>query len=238
MHSTRTSCLLPFALLAAFTLPLPAQETPLETPTKRQAQLANQQTGFLGDIYSKLHPDPKNPDWLVYIKSAEAFRQARAFFLAPVEIITDDEKKEIPPEDLTKLKETFTNDMREQLQAGNYTLADQPGPGVLTLRFAITHIQPNGGKTNMAVSGTEAVATHAIIPGAGFVTPRLKVGSVSIEGEAIDSQSNDVDMAFITSKSGRRFFSGLKAFEKWGDINAAFKAWAKNFRQRLDALHT
>jgi hypothetical protein len=41
-------------------------------------------------------------------------------------------------------------------------------------------------------------------------------------------------MAFMTSKSGRRFFSGLKAFQKWGDIDAAFRRWAKNFRQRLD----
>jgi hypothetical protein len=41
-------------------------------------------------------------------------------------------------------------------------------------------------------------------------------------------------MAFMTSKSGRRFFSGLKAFQKWGDIDAALRSWAKNFRQRLD----
>src|SRR5207302_747429 len=112
--------------------------------TKRQAQIADQQTGFLGDTYAKLAPDPINPDWLTYMRSPESLRQARAFFLAPVEIITDDDKKQIPLEDLAKLKETFTNDMREQLQAGHYTLADQPGPGVLTLRFAITHVQPNG----------------------------------------------------------------------------------------------
>jgi hypothetical protein len=45
-------------------------------------------------------------------------------------------------------------------------------------------------------------------------------------------------MAFMTSKSGRRFFSGPKAFQKWGDIDAAFRFWAKNFRQRLDKAHT
>ncbi len=37
-----------------------------------------------------------------------------------------------------------------------------------------------------------------------------------------------------SGESGRRFFSGLKAFQKWGDIDAAFRSWAKNFRQRLD----
>jgi len=41
----------------------------------------------------------------------------------------------------------------------------------------------------------------------------------------------------MTSKSGRRYFSGLKAYEKWGDIDAAFRAWAKTFREWLDKAH-
>jgi hypothetical protein len=92
----------------------------------------------------------------------------------------------------------------------------------------------------MALSGTEAVAAHVVVPvpGASELVPRLKVGRVSIEGEMVDSQSGEVEMAFMTAKSGRRFFSGLKAFQKWGDIDAAFRAWAKNFRQRLDKAHT
>ncbi len=81
------------------------------------------------------------------------------------------------------------------------------------------------------------MATHAVAPGAGLLIPRLKVGGVAIEGEMVDSASDQVEMAFMTSKSGRRFFSGLKAFQKWGDIDAAFRSWAKNFRQRLDKAH-
>ena len=109
----------------------------------------------------------------------------------------------------------------------------------MTLRFAIINVEPNGGKTNMVMSGSEAVAAHVAVPvpGASELVPRLKVGRVSIEGEMVDSQSGQVEMAFMTSKSGRRFFSGLKAFEKWGDIDAAFRGWAKNFRQRLDKAH-
>ena len=44
-------------------------------------------------------------------------------------------------------------------------------------------------------------------------------------------------VAVMTSKSGRRYFSGLKAYEKWGDIDAAFRAWAKTFREWLDKAH-
>ncbi len=53
----------------------------------------------------------------------------------------------------------------------------------------------------------------------------------------VDSVSGDVMVAFMSSKSGRRYFSGLKAYEKWGDIDAAFSSWAKNFRERLDKAH-
>jgi hypothetical protein len=53
----------------------------------------------------------------------------------------------------------------------------------------------------------------------------------------VDSTSGEVEMAFMTQKSGRRFFSGLRAFQKWGDIDAAIKGWAKNFRKRLDKAH-
>jgi hypothetical protein len=44
-------------------------------------------------------------------------------------------------------------------------------------------------------------------------------------------------VAFMSSKSGRRFFSGFKAYQKWGDIEAAFRAWSDNLRERLDKAH-
>ena len=217
-----------------------AQNTDAPAPTKKQDKLFNNESGFLGDNYDKLEPDPTSGDWLLYLRSPGVLKHARAFMVDHVEVflVPQAEKRDIPQEDLDKLSDTFTKDLREELIRGHYRLVDRAEPGVYILRFAITDVEPNGGKTNMAVSGSEAVATHAIVPGAGFVTPRLRVGKVSVEGEVVDSQSNQVVMAFMTSKSGRRFFSGLKAFEKWGDIDAAFKSWAKNFRHRLDAVHT
>jgi hypothetical protein len=53
----------------------------------------------------------------------------------------------------------------------------------------------------------------------------------------LDSTSGDRMVAFVTSKGGRRWFSGLNAYKKWGDIEAAFRSWAKNFRERLDKAH-
>jgi hypothetical protein len=50
----------------------------------------------------------------------------------------------------------------------------------------------------------------------------------------LDSVSGERMVAFVTGKSGRRWFSGFNAYKKWADIEAAFRFWAKDFRQRLD----
>jgi hypothetical protein len=211
-----------------------------QEPSKKQDKLLSQESGFLGDdAYSKLGPDAGNPDWLIYFKDPDVLRKSDTFLLEPVKVflVPEAQQRDVKPEDLAKLSDYFTKAMKDQLEAGHYILVTEPGPGVMALRFAITNVEPNGGKTNAVVTGTTAVATHAVAPGVGELVPRLKVGRVSVEGEMVDSSSGEVEMAFMTSKSGRRFFSGLKAFEKWGDIDAAFRSWAKNFRQRLDKAH-
>jgi hypothetical protein len=87
------------------------------------------------------------------------------------------------------------------------------------------------------VKGAATAATVGVAPGVSLLVPRLSVGKVGIEGEMLDSMSGERIVAFITSKAGRRWFSGLNSFKKWGDIEAAFRSWAKNFRERLDEAH-
>jgi hypothetical protein len=238
----RTASLAAALVFLAAVSSLAQQPDTTQQPNKKQTKLIDHESGFLGDNYAKLQPDPGNADWLIYFKDPGVLRHANAFLIDKVRVflVPEAQQRDIDPADLNKLSDYFTKAITDQLNAGHYTLVTAPGPGVVTLRFAITNVEPNGGKTNMALSGTEAVAAHVVVPvpGASELVPRLKVGRVSIEGEMVDSQSGEVEMAFMTAKSGRRFFSGLKAFQKWGDIDAAFRAWAKNFRQRLDKAHT
>jgi hypothetical protein len=227
---------LTLALLLLASVPLRSQE-----PSKKQDKLLTQESGFLGDVYSKLGPDPGNSDWLIYFRNPDVLKKSNTFLLEPVKIffVPEVQQRDIDPADQAKIAGYFTRAINDALLAGHYNLVTEPGPGVMVLRLAITNVEPNGGKSNAVASGTEAVVAHAVVPvpGASELVPRLKVGKVSIEGEMVDSASGEVEMAFMTSKSGRRFFSGLKAFQKWGDIDAAFRSWAKNLRQRLDKAH-
>ena len=237
---TRSSSLSQFVGLSLLLSSLLLLGIPTQAPSSAQAQETNQQSGFLGDYYSKLQPDPKNSDLLIYWKSEDVLKNANKFILDPVLVylLPEAQQRAIDPEQLAKLTQYFSKAIKDELaHSGTHQVATKPGPGVMVLRVALTNVEPAGAKENEALKGAETVATHAVAPGASLLIPRVSVGKVSIEGEMLDSATGDVLVAFESSKSGRRFFSGLKAYEKWGDIDAAFRDWARNLRERLDQAH-
>jgi hypothetical protein len=206
--------------------------------SKKQGQILSKQSGFLTD-YARLQPDPKNPDLLIYWKNKDILKTANKFIVDPVMIylLPQADQRGINAADLDKLAQTFTQAIKDELTAsGQYEVVTEPGPGVLELAVALTNVEPTSGKKNAALKGAATAASIAVAPGASLAVPRLSVGKVAIEGEVLNS-SGEVEVEFMTSKAGRRYFSGLKQYQTWGDINAAFKSWAKGFRQRLDKAH-
>jgi Protein of unknown function (DUF3313) len=206
---------------------------------KQQAAASKEVSGFLGD-YSGLTPDPKNGDLLLYEKDRDAMKKYNKFIFDPITIYLLPEARDrgIDADDLERLAQYFHDAVTDELKkSGRYEIVTTPGPDVLELNVAITNVEPNGGKKNAAVKGGAAAVSAATVPGIGLAVPRLSVGRVSIEGEMLDSTSGERQVAFVTGKGGRRWFSGLSGFKKWADIEAAFRSWAKNFRERLDEAH-
>jgi Protein of unknown function (DUF3313) len=205
---------------------------------KQQAD-SREVSGFLGD-YSGLVPDAKNGDLLLYEKNASVLGKYNKFIFDPVTIYLLPEARDrgIDADDLERLAKYFHDAVTDELaKSGRYEIVTTPGPDVLELNFAITNVEPTSGKKNAAVKGAATAATIGVAPGASLAVPRLSVGKVGIEGEMLDSTSGERVLAFVTSKGGRRWFSGFNAFKKWGDIEAAFRSWAKEFRKRLDEAH-
>jgi hypothetical protein len=194
---------------------------------------------FLGD-YSGLAPDAKNGDLLIYEKDPTVLKKYNKFIFDPITIYLLPEARDrgIDPDDLERLAKYFQQAVTNELaKSGRYQIVTASGPDVAELRVAITNVEPTGGKKNAAVKGAATAATIGVAPGASLLVPRLSVGKVSIEGEILDSTSGERLVAFVTSKSGRRWFSGLNTVKKWGDIEAAFRSWAKEFRGRLDQVN-
>jgi hypothetical protein len=210
--------------------------TQAQDSAKQEVADSREVSGFLGD-YSGLVPDAKNGDLLIYEKNASVLGKYNKFIFDPVTIylLPDARDRGIDPDDLERLAKYFHDAVSDELaKSGRYEIVTTPGPDVLELNVAITNVEPTGSKKNAAVKGAATAASVAVAPGASLAVPRLSVGRVGIEGEMLDSTSGERMVAFVTSKGGRRWFSGLNAYKKWGDIEAAFRSWAKNFRERLD----
>jgi hypothetical protein len=205
---------------------------------KQQAPDGREVSGFLGD-YSGLVSDAKNGDLLLYEKDMNVLKKYNKFIFDPVTIylLPEAQDRGIDPDDMDRLARYFHDAVTDELAKSGYEIVTNPGPDVLELNVAITNVEPTGGKKNAAVKGAATAASMAVAPGASFLVPRLSVGKVGIEGEILDSTSGDRLVAFVTSKGGRRWFSGFNAYKKWGDIDAAFRSWAKEFRKRLDEAH-
>jgi hypothetical protein len=206
----------------------------------QQASDSKDVSGFLGD-YSMLVPDAKNGDLLLYERETNVLRKYNKFVFDPVTIylLPEAQDRGIDPDDLARLAKYFHDAVTDELvKSGRYEIVTTPGPDVLDLDVAITNVEPTGGGKNAAVKGAATAASVAAgATGAGLLVPRLSVGRVGIEGEMLDSVSGERMIAFVTSKGGRRWFSGFKTYKKWGDIEAAFRSWAKEFRERLDEAH-
>jgi hypothetical protein len=212
--------------------------TQAQDSSKPQEAESKKVSGFLGD-YSGLYPDSKNGDLLIYEKNKDVLKNYRKFIIDPVTVylLPEAQDRGIDADDLDRLARYFTDAITDELIGGGYEVVTEPGPGVLDLQFAITNVEPTGGKKNAALTAGATAASVAIVPGVGLLVPRLSVGKVGIEGQMVDSVSGERMVAFVTNKSGRRWFSGLDAFKKWGDIQSACRSWAKGFRKRIDQWH-
>jgi hypothetical protein len=210
--------------------------TQAQDSAKEQESPSKKVSGFLGD-YSGLYPDPKNGDLLIYEKDKDVLKTHRKFLLEPVTVylLPEAADRGIDPDDLDRLaRYLFDAVTDELLTSDRYEVVTEPGPGVAVVRIAITNVEPTGGGKNTALTAGAAAASVAVVPGAGLLAPRLSVGKAGIEGEILDSVSGERIVAFVMGKSGRRWFSGFNAYKKWGDIEAAFRFFAKNLRTRLD----
>lgn len=75
-----------WASLLASSLLLVGLTVQAQDASKQQNQVLSQESGFLGDNYSKLQPDPENSDLLSYWKDKDVLKNSSKFILDPVVI--------------------------------------------------------------------------------------------------------------------------------------------------------
>jgi hypothetical protein len=190
-----------------------------------------QESGFLGD-YSQLKPGSEQEAVLVYVKSGHDFRPYDKIILDRTLVYLDPEAETrgIDPAVYKEMTDYWQKALIDEIKNG-YQVVEQPGPGVLRVRTAITDIKPSKPVANTmstilpvgwAVAGATKVASGE----------NLGTGEAAGEMEVLDAMTGERLAAAVDRRQG-----GKGAFRgKWEDTKDALDVWAKRFRQRLDTL--
>ena len=190
-------------------------------------------SGFLGD-YSQLKKGDKDQELLIYVSPRAGTNKYEKIMMDPVRIYvseTNSRLSKIPKEDLQRMVNYLDSTVRALLKE-SFTMVDQPGPGVMQLRIALTDAQ----------TANRALDTVSTLLPIGLAVSELRnlatgshtaVGSAGIEYEGLDSLTHKRLFAAVDRRVGRKVTGKLDKFDKWHTANDAIDYWASKIHQRL-----
>lgn len=188
--------------------------------------------GFLED-YSRLGPDPRGTGAEVYVKEPFVLRDYDSVILDSVQIWYSprDQYAGIDPNELKEVTDYFRARAVEALQ-DRYPVVEEPGPGVLRVRAAITGIKP---RPQQPAIGANTPATYVQAKLRQSAGRRFSVLEAALEAEIRDSQSGELLAAFVDQRSGDP--PGGAVSPSWQQIQGVLDFWADRLRLTMDAHH-
>jgi hypothetical protein len=195
--------------------------------------------GFLSD-YSNLKKPVDGLHNLRYIAPG-AFQKLtdydQIFVDQPEMFISPDSKYQgAKPDDMKiiadSLREAISSELRD-----SYTVVDQPGLGVITLRLALVNLhlkKAKRGFLSYTPIGAVAHATKSALE--DNITKKISLVEVTVEAEVLDSATGEVLGATIEhrgqAKDKKRKLK--EAATSWDEINALMHTYAVRMKCRLD----
>jgi hypothetical protein len=192
-------------------------------------------SGFL-ENYSHIRPASDESGAWVYRKPGLDFNPYTKIMLDPLVIWPSEHSsyKGMHTGKMWQLALAFQEEMSKALQSG-YTIVQQPGPGVLRLRAALTEVnfvRPTDKASGplLPLVGDIVMQTSKIITGSMVTTLS---GNATIEAELLDSQTQERLVAYIEKRKSEKTLI-TKDPGSLGPIREIFDYWAKKLRRRLD----
>jgi hypothetical protein len=197
----------------------------------RQVRSKPVESGFLSD-YSKLAPGGDDRAQLVYLKPGLDVSSYRAVRIEPVKLhaaTEDSDLEKLSREDQQMLADRLHTALVTAL-AKDWTIVDQPGPGVLVVRGALTEAGASKVALDIVATIIPQVRLLATVGGLAADTAAT-VGKARGEIEVKDGASGEQLMAGVDERVGTRGIEGVT--DKWSDVQMAFDDWAERVRLRL-----
>lgn len=192
-------------------------------------------TGFLGSDYSLLKagaPGSGQEAMLAYTNMTANFTSYSKIMIAPVTYWADDDSK-LPANEQQILCNYFYS-VLTQTFGKNFTVVDEPGPGVAKLTVALTDAS-----SAVPVLRTISIVVpqaHALnLIKAGLTGTYAFVGSATGEAKLTDSVTGQLLAAWADQRFGTAALKNVTVWQ-WGDADNAMKYWAGGLDQRLVTL--
>jgi Protein of unknown function (DUF3313) len=193
------------------------------------APLPSSVTGFLGPDAARLATGPEGGAALAWINPNAQWASYSKIQLMPVEFWAAADST-VSTSDQQILTGYFYNVLQANL-AKSFTLVDQPGAGVMTLRVALMD-------ATTATPGLRSISV--IIPQARILNgvQSLATGSYAFVGSAeaemklTDSVNGALLAEAVDQRAGGMGIKGAASFE-WGDAQNAMDYWALKIPDRI-----
>ena len=191
---------------------------------------------FLGADYARLQEIPE-------LKGAQGWRKAdfrpakySAMFIEPVVLWRVEDMVEesgLKREDLDLLAKYFHDVLTQVPDGTTLKLAAKPGPGVISVKAAVTEVEASSPVSNALTS----VVPVGILLSAGkkMVTGQaMGVGRCSVEMRFVDSVTGETLSMFADTKVGKKYDSA--GFTKTGQSEEAMNEWAALLKERIEVI--
>ena len=187
---------------------------------------------FLGSDASLLQPGAAGQAAYIYINPNVQWSNYKKVLLKPVEF-WDAPNTSVSPDNQKMLTSYFYNSLQKNLRQ-NFTIVDQPEPGVMTIAVAIVNAEA-------ATPGLRSVSL--VIPQARILNyaQSLATGHAAFAGsaeaafKATDSSTGQLLAESVDKRIGGMAVSGAAQIQ-WGDAEAAMDYWSQKIAQRAVAL--
>jgi len=184
---------------------------------------------FFGKDASLLQPGQEGQAAMVYINRNAQWSSYTKILLRPIQY-WDTSDSDTPTHDEQLLMTYFYNRLQETLQK-NFTMVDQPGPGVLVLYVAIINAT---GATPVLRSVSVVIPQARILNLAQSLATGSYafVGSAEAEMKAVDGSTGEFLAGAVSQRSGGMALSSAEQWQ-WGDAENAMNYWSDKISNRL-----
>jgi hypothetical protein len=193
-------------------------------------------SGFLGDLYPKMHKGGDDEGLLVYRNPKNLLIPRGTYkkiLLDPVQVWGEAASDPAKQKEMQQIADMLYS--RFYLSLGkDYEMVTSPGPHTLRIQAALTKAE----KSNVVLRAISTVpapmnvlAIGSIVKNAGTGKP-LFVGEISGEIKFVDAVSGEVLAASADRRVGSKHLDS-SSFDSWDDVNKGLEYWAEKIRFRL-----